>query len=66
MQEEKTGVKLECGQGKNEKEHRKKRKDKLGWRVAAFLWHWCARPFYLPVSSKAPWRAGSMFPTSRA
>ena len=39
MQEEKTGVKLECGQVKKEKEQRKKREDKLGWRVAAFQQH---------------------------
>lgn len=39
MQEEKTGMKLECGQGRNEKEQRKTRKDKLGWTVAAFQQH---------------------------
>lgn len=39
MQEEKTGMKLECGQGRNQKEQRKTRKDKLGWTVAAFQQH---------------------------
>ena len=37
MQGEKTGMKLGCGQGKNEKEQRKKRKDKLGWMKGSTL-----------------------------
>ena len=69
MQEEKTGVKLECGQVKNEKEQRKKREDKLEWRVAAFQQHFFGigvMTLISPCVFRGSLESGEHVPHSRA
>lgn len=65
---QKTAMQLEWSQGEKMRGKETRRNWVFSrWRVAAFLWHWCARPLLFPVSSgrnipEAPERAERMFP----